>query len=278
MDAPNIGQNFTVLSINVLYRRCAIPVAWKVVNGKRKGSWKPHWQELYRSLTAVVPDNYFVIVSADRVLYANWLYQEIVNLGWHPFLRINHQGYYCREDGSSWQPLATILTHQNQSWSGQVTCFKQNSLTCTLLAHWGEDYIDPWLILTDLNPEQADVSWYQLRCWKICSYRDFKSDGFDWHKTRLRHPDRAERHWLAMSVAMLWMLTLGGEQEVNHHESLISDRLSTNSTTSTPSLSCFVHGLLTVVAQLLNGQSLSFGRLFPIDINRFRHSTLLNSS
>ncbi len=27
MDATNIGQNFTVLSINVVYRRCAIPVA-----------------------------------------------------------------------------------------------------------------------------------------------------------------------------------------------------------------------------------------------------------
>ena len=33
MDATNIGQNFTVLSINVLYRRCAIPIAWKVVKG-----------------------------------------------------------------------------------------------------------------------------------------------------------------------------------------------------------------------------------------------------
>ena len=27
IDATSIGQNFTVLSINVLYRRCAIPVA-----------------------------------------------------------------------------------------------------------------------------------------------------------------------------------------------------------------------------------------------------------
>ena len=278
MDATNIGQNFTVLSINVLYRRCAIPVAWKVVRGKSKGSWKPHWQQLYQSLQGIVPKNYFVIVSADRGLYADWLYREIVDLGWHPFLRINHQGYYQRRNTSSWQALATILTDKNQSWSGQVTCFKKNPLTCTLLAHWGEDYSAPWLVLTDLSPNQADVNWYQLRCWIECSYRDFKSDGFDWHKTRLSHPDRAERHWLAMSVAMLWMLTLGGEQEVSHQESLISDRQSTNPIRSTPSLSCFVHGLLTVVAQLLNGQPLSFGRLFPLDLNRFRHCTLLNSS
>ncbi|MBW4536563.1 MAG: hypothetical protein KME09_21760 [Pleurocapsa minor HA4230-MV1] len=95
MDATNIGQNFTVLSINVLYRRCSIPVAWKVVKGTSKGSWKPYWKELFQSLKDIVPKDYFVIVSADRGLYADWLYEEIVALGWHPFLRINHQGQYC---------------------------------------------------------------------------------------------------------------------------------------------------------------------------------------
>ena len=38
IDATSIGQNFTVLSVNVLYRRCAIPIAWKVVQGTSKGS------------------------------------------------------------------------------------------------------------------------------------------------------------------------------------------------------------------------------------------------
>ena len=41
-DATNIGQNFTVLSINVLYSRCAIPIPWKIVRGTERGSWKPY--------------------------------------------------------------------------------------------------------------------------------------------------------------------------------------------------------------------------------------------
>ena len=36
MDATNIGQNFTVLSINLLYRRCAIPVASESGQRNRK--------------------------------------------------------------------------------------------------------------------------------------------------------------------------------------------------------------------------------------------------
>lgn len=91
MDATNIGQNFTVLSINVLYRRCAIPIAWKVVKGTEKGSCKPYWLELFQSLQNIVPKDWKVMVTADRGLYADWLFQEIVAVGWHPFLRINHQ-------------------------------------------------------------------------------------------------------------------------------------------------------------------------------------------
>ena len=207
---------------------------------------------------------------------ADWLYQEIVNLGWHPFLRINHQGQYRNSNSDSWQPLTTVVKDQNQDWSGQVTCFKTNPIDCTLLARWDDAYADPWLILTDLEPKNAEVSWYGFRSWIECSYRDLKSDGFGWHKTRLRQPDRAERHWLAMSVAMLWILTIGGEQEISQDETFKRDRTSSQS--FTPSISCFLHGLLTIVAQLLNGQFISFGRLFPTSFNYFGDSAFSNSS
>lgn len=278
IDATNIGQNFTVLSINVLYRRCAIPVAWKVVTGTTKGSWKPHWKSLFQALKDIVPQHYLVIVSADRGLYADWLYEEITSLGWHPFLRINHQGQYCTPDSDLWQPLAKVVSRENQNWSGQVTCFKSNPIDCTLLGRWDDNYKDPWLILTDLTSTNADISWYGFRAWIECSYRDLKSDGFRWHKTRLQLPDRAERHWLAMAVSMLWMVTLGGEQEVGDDEFLISDRSSTSFSISSPQLSCFVNGLLTVIAQLLNGQSISFGRLFPLSLNHFNDLAFSNSS
>ena len=104
LDATSNGQNFTVLSINILYRGSGIPVAWKIVKGTEKGSWKPYWKELLSSLKELVPSNYQVIVAADRGLYADWLFREIVNLGWHPFLRINHQGQYQIPNSSDWNP------------------------------------------------------------------------------------------------------------------------------------------------------------------------------
>ena len=277
IDATNIGQNFTVLSVNVLYRRCAIPIAWKVIEGTEKGSWKPYWQELFQALKNIVPTDWKVIVSADRGLYASWLYEQIVELNWHPFLRINHQGQYRLLNSSSWQTLATVVSHPGSCWSGQVTCFKSNSLDCTLLAQWDDGYTDPWLILTDLKSTDADIGWYGFRSWIECSYRDIKSDGWQWHKTRLRKPDRAERHWLAMAVALLWMVTLGGEQEILS-DRLISVPSEPSQLTPARQISCFLNGLLTVIARLLNGQSLTFGRLSPLSFNHFRDLSFSDSS
>ncbi len=281
LDATSIGQNFTVLSINVLYRGSGIPVAWKVVKAREKGSWKPYWKELFQSLKNIVPTDWKVIVSADRGLYADWLYLLIVELGWHPFLRINHQGQYRPQNSSSWQLLSTVVTHTGESWSGQVTCFKSNPINATLLARWDDGYADPWLILTDLKSTDADVSWYGFRSWIECSYRDVKSDGWQWHKTRLRQPDRAERHWLAMAVALLWMVTLGGKQESNQPDESIGARQKPLEATPTPrprQISCFLNGLLTVIAQLLNGQSIAFGCLFPLSFNHFNDLNFSDSS
>ncbi len=94
LDATTLKQRFTVLCISVVYRGCAIPVAWKVVGALEKGAWKPHWLRLFEQLAGSVPDHWTVIVMSDRGLYAPWLYPQIVALGWHPFMRINKQGYF----------------------------------------------------------------------------------------------------------------------------------------------------------------------------------------
>src|SRR5437879_4172987 len=81
-----------VLCISVLYRECALPVAWAIVPAWGKGAWKPIWLDLFDLLAESVPSDWTVIVLADRGLYARWLYQHLQRLGWHPFLRINQGG------------------------------------------------------------------------------------------------------------------------------------------------------------------------------------------
>lgn len=89
LDATTLGERWTILSISVVIRSCAIPVAWKVLGGHEKGSWRPHWEGLIKHLDGCIPAEWQVLVMADRGLYARWLFQAICACGWHPFLRIN---------------------------------------------------------------------------------------------------------------------------------------------------------------------------------------------
>jgi len=259
LDATNISDKFVVLSLNILLAGCGIPMAWCVVKASAPGSWKPHWQKLIKQLQDAIPSRFEVIVTADRGLYAPWLYQLIVEAGWHPFLRINHQGTYRIPPHHTWHPLAEVVHTPGLFWSGQVVCFQTNPLPCTLLARWDIGYKDPWLILTDLAPSQADPLWYGLRSSTECVYRDLKSDGWQWHRTRLLDAHRAERLLLALAVATLWMVMLGGDAEnqllPSHLEQLPSQHIALSQPLPRqPSrqVSCFLQGLLTLIANLLN--------------------------
>jgi hypothetical protein len=273
MDASTLGQRFTILTISVLVRGCAIPVAWKIVEATRAGAWRPHWEALFAQLQDCVPTSWTVIVTADRGLYAKWLFQTIVQLGWHPYLRINRQGQYRVAGASSFRPLSQVVPFVGQRWAGLVTCFatKDRQLECTLLARWDRGYADPWLILTDLAPQQADVAWYGLRAWIECGFKDAKRGGWHWEQTKMRNPERAERLWLAMALATLWVVSVGCQAEMALPSPVLEELPPTHiARRSKPGkrerprvVSCFRRGRLLLIAALLNHHELPLGQLIP---------------
>ncbi len=131
----------------------------------RKGHGNPIGRRGSRALKGSVPKGWTVIVLADRGLYAPWLFRHIVSLGWHPFLRINLGGKVRPVGASHFDWLSTLVPQPASAWCGRVDCFSEKTVRCTLLARWDEGYADPWLVLTDLAPEAADVVWYSMRSW-----------------------------------------------------------------------------------------------------------------
>src|SRR5438876_997658 len=127
MDASTLSDRFTVLCISVVYRGCAIPVAWKIVVANQKGAWEPYWKALFTCLQGSVPQEWTVIVLADRGLYAKWLYELIVGLGWHPFLRINRGGKVRPRGETSFRWLSSLVPQTGTTWCGEVECFVESA-------------------------------------------------------------------------------------------------------------------------------------------------------
>lgn len=272
LDATPLKAQFTVLAVSVVYRGCALPVAWCVVEAQQKGAWRPQWLRLLDQLAGSIPSDWMVLVLADRGLYAKWLFTHIQTHGWHPFFRINLGGCYRRTAGDRWQSLCQVVTPGAPTWAGEVICFKdpQGRLPCTLLARWDAPHTTPWLIVTDLAPGQAQVRWYGLRTWIECGFKRLKRGGWQWQQTRMRDPARAERLWLALAVATLWVVSVGGAAEQQLPASSLvalppqhpARRIATGR--SRPrALGLFRRGLLTVRLAVLQGQPLPRGRFQP---------------
>ena len=154
-----------------------------------------------------------------------------------------------------------------QSWSAEVVCFKTNPLSCTLLARWDLNYKDPWLILTDFKPEEANVLWYGLRSCTECVYRDLKSDGWQWHHTRVLSPQRAERMWLVLAV----FTKVDDDPRWHLRKSITCLKFSTTSPGHIAcyqpgsfkkgrTLSCFLLAFVTLMANLLNNRTIHLER------------------
>ena len=115
---PRLSDQFVVLAICVVYRGCAIPVAWTILPAAQKRAWRREWLRMLRLLRPAIPRDWTVLVLADRGLYARWLFRRIVRLHWHPFLRIN-QGCKFRPAGQAqfvW--LRDLVGQIGQRWRG----------------------------------------------------------------------------------------------------------------------------------------------------------------
>ena len=66
LDATTLSLKFTVLSVSVVYRSSAIPVAWTITKGNAKGEWNKHWFRMLDLIRPSVPSDYTVIVLTDR--------------------------------------------------------------------------------------------------------------------------------------------------------------------------------------------------------------------
>jgi hypothetical protein len=119
--------------------------------------------------------------------------------------------------------------------------------------------------------------------WIECLFKDIKRGGFGWHHTKMDDPQRAERLWLAISFATLFLVSVGGKAEANlppsslpplsEMTSDIDQGLSNSPSSSVSSLSiqnnstrllsCFRRGFLVLLASVIKRMPLPQGSFIP---------------
>jgi hypothetical protein len=211
VDATTRQDSLTVLAVSVLYRGCAIPVAWTVLPGNTPGAWMEKLLALLRRLQEAVPATMRVLVLADRGLWSPRLWHTIRALGWHPLLRIQNATTFTPAGGR--RGRVGDLVQPGQAWRGRGWLGAARHPEVTLLVVWGTGQKEPWAVVSDLPPGRVGVRWYGLRMWVELGFRALKGLGWQWHKTRRTDPVRAARHLLILAVATLLTLAHGTRAE-----------------------------------------------------------------
>ncbi len=214
IDATAHGDRVVALVVSVLYRGSAIPIAWSILPANRPGPWIPNILRLLQMLAPEVPKSMNVLVMTDRGLWSPRLWKQIRALRWHPLMRVKNNTSFQPLQGRR-QPARQLIPEPGYAWVGSGTAFSnpKRRRFGTLVVVWDKDQKEPWIVITDLSPEDVGVCWYGLRFWIELGFRALKGVGWQWQHTRRTDPHRVARYWLVLAVATLWTTAYGTRVE-----------------------------------------------------------------
>lgn len=184
-----------------------------------------------------------VLALTDRGLESRRLYAAIQEAGFHPLMRLKQASATFRPHGwKRFYPLTDFARLGRFRADGEL--YKTDPLPCTLLIHHDEAHEDAWILATDLP--SAQPAWYAFRSWTEQGFKDVKRGGFQWQRTRMQDPDRVERIWLALALALLWTLEVGATAEALEVGSIAAPSSRLHSLT--------VRGQIVILAALITGR------------------------
>ena len=212
VDEVPLGQHLKVMCVAVAYRHRAIPLAWWCYRPDQYPL--PQVELINRLLDQVapaLPPKAKVLVQADRGLGCSPdLLALIVQRGWYFLVRVQKDVQLKLPDGRQVSFGDMVPKPGRRLWNQELMIFKKAGwFSYRALGYWKIGSKEPWLLVT--NCPDVAVEDYRIRMWQEHAFRDLKSNGFGWDRSRVRKPDHAERLWLALALAYAWAMKLGSE-------------------------------------------------------------------
>lgn len=205
------GDRWQVFRVSLLHGNRAVPLAWRVVEGKglvKVGKLKGMLEKVQRFLKRHVQEVLFLADAGFR----DWDWAQLcAELGWNYGIRIACNTYLTLPSGTKDRLDRLVPENRNR--------YFQNALL-TKAAQWQANVSVTWTTDKDGKPEMVAVMTNQIACRARLreyakrmsieqSFRDDKSGGFDLEHTRLQHIERVNRLLLATAIATLWCHELG---------------------------------------------------------------------
>ena len=209
VDETKLSDHLRVMVVGVAYQASCIPLVWRCYPPT---AYPAEGQVklivgLVKQVIASLPAHYRLTLQADRGIGTSpGLIEAIEGLGLYFLFRVQSSTRFRQADGQEYALKA--LAQVGQVWRGEGQVFKKHGwLQAHVRVLHQAGYEDGWCLLT--NDPQLKGGEYAIRAWQEASFRDLKSDGWHWQRSRIWQPDHAQRLLFVLVLAYAWTLTHG---------------------------------------------------------------------
>jgi hypothetical protein len=208
VDETALSDHLKVMVLGIWSAGGCVPLAWRCY---QSGAYPAAGQvqlitTLLKRVLPSIPVNVPVWLLADRGIGTSPALMHAVQAqGCHGLFRVQGSTRFRSLDGQ--QQSLHSLGIRGQTWQSVGDVFKKAGwLPAHVTVTWNADYDHPWCLVSSRPiPTHA----YAIRFDQEVSFRDLKSDGFDWQRSQVWLPDHAERLLLALALSYWMVIALG---------------------------------------------------------------------
>jgi hypothetical protein len=218
------GKGVMTLMLAIAVHDRAQPLLWHCwAPGTASGQIMPMVETLCARLAAVLPPGLTPVLMADRGFSAVALLRIAQRFGWHVLMRVK-TGTRIRRANGTIQGLHEVATTpgafvglravqcfgpKTSGPAGAWPTWEEAPRLNAIAARPTETSDDPWLLITDLPPTRTRTADYRHRTRIEELFRDLKSYGWQWQRSRIDRPRRMLRQLSVLALATWWVTALG---------------------------------------------------------------------
>jgi hypothetical protein len=208
IDGSEIGRHCVLLSINVVYKKRALPLCWLVVKGKKGHLSEQTHIQLVKKVAEVLPKERRVVFLGDGEFDGIELLATVQQLGWNYVCR-TAKNVVLSEAGTRFVPTDLLLAAGDRielSDVGFTAAAYGPVLVCIL---WEPRWTEPLVLVSNLDFLEEAVFWYRRRFRIETFFSDQKSRGFYLGHSHISDTAHLNRLLIGTCLAYLWMVCLG---------------------------------------------------------------------
>ena len=208
IDGSEIGRHCVLLSINLVYKKRALPLCWLVVKGQKGHLSEATHIELVQKLAPLLPPERRVVFLGDGEFDGGDLLATLQDLGWNYVCR-TAKNVLLTEAGERFQPTDLLLQQGDRIELPEVGFTASEYGPVLVAIVWETSWKEPLILVSNLDFLWEAYAWYKRRFRIETFFSDQKSRGFYLGHSHISDTKHLERLLIATCLAYLWMVCLG---------------------------------------------------------------------